>query len=110
VAEPLVRVRLHTGSSTRGRVEVDESFVRVYQRFAAAHPEHRAACRGQEAYYATWVAPKRALAGGPGGALRAVGFALARRPASGRAWRMLARCVLDGLRGRRAVAPGGGAP
>ncbi len=58
IPEPLVRVRVHAGSTTRRRVEVNESFIRVYAKFAEADgsPEVRRICRRQQAFYAAHAA------------------------------------------------------
>jgi len=89
VSEPLVRVRLHPGSRTRGRVEVNESFIRVYQAFAKADgtPEVRRVCRRQQAHYALWVARQRLARGERWKALRALLFILRLRPLDRGLWR-----------------------
>jgi glycosyltransferase involved in cell wall biosynthesis len=88
IPEPLVRVRLHEGSSTRGRVAVDESWVRVYARFAAidGSPEVRRICRRQQAFYSCWVARRRAEAGEWGAALRAASTGLRMDPIRTARW------------------------
>src|SRR5215207_7618232 len=100
VAEPLVRVRVHEGSFTRGRVEVNESFIRVYRKFAAADggAEVRRICRRQQAFYAVWVARGRWARGEWGRALRAVLFSMRMDPRSAAPWRLLARGLVGGVR------------
>jgi glycosyltransferase involved in cell wall biosynthesis len=63
--EPLVRVRVHAASTTWRRVEVSESFIQVYRKFADAHgtAEVRRLCARQEAFYADKIARRRAEAG-----------------------------------------------
>jgi glycosyltransferase involved in cell wall biosynthesis len=62
--EPLVRVRVHAASTTWRRVEVSESFIQVYRKFADADgsPEVRRLCEQQEAFYAAKIARRRAEA------------------------------------------------
>jgi glycosyltransferase involved in cell wall biosynthesis len=88
IAQPLVRVRVHAGSTTRRRVEVNESFIRVYQKFAAADgsPEVRRICRRQQAFYARWVARYRSADGEWGRALRAVSVSMRMDPAATVRW------------------------
>lgn len=88
IPEPLVRVRVHAASTTHGRVEVDESFIRVYRKFAAAEPtaEVGRLCRRQQAYYGRWVARKRATAREWGRTLRAVAFCFRMDPAATAGW------------------------
>jgi glycosyltransferase involved in cell wall biosynthesis len=88
IPEPLVRVRVHAGSTTRRRVEVNESFIRVYEKFAAADgsPEVRRICRRQQAYYARWVARYRIAERKPGAALRAVLYGLRMDPVASIRW------------------------
>jgi glycosyltransferase involved in cell wall biosynthesis len=88
IPEPLVRVRVHAGSTTRGRIEVDESFIRVYRKFAAAEPtaEVRRLCRRQQAHYGRWLARKRAAAGDWLGTLRAVAFCFRMDPMATGGW------------------------
>lgn len=107
IAEPLVRVRVHAGSTTRRRVEVNESFIRVYAKFAAADgsAEVRRICRRQQAYYARWVARYRLAAREPAAALRAVLFGLRMDPVSTVGW--LGSVAARRVR-RRAGRGGGG--
>lgn len=112
IPEPLVRVRVHAGSTTRGRVEVNESFIRVYAKFAAADgsADVRRICRRQQAFYARWVARYRMAARQPGGALRAVLFGLRMDPAGTVGW--LGSVAVGRLRrgaGRNAGGGEGGA-
>jgi glycosyltransferase involved in cell wall biosynthesis len=99
IAEPLVRVRVHAGSTTRRRVEVNESFIRVYAKFAAADgsADVRRICRRQQAYYARWVARHRLAAREPARALRAVLFGLRMDPVATMGW--LASVAARRLRG-----------
>lgn len=101
IPEPLVRVRLHPGSSTRGRVAVDESWVRVYAKFAAGSdsPEVRRICRRQQAFYSCWVAKRRAEAGEWGRAFQALSFGLRMDPV--RTTRWLGGAMLKRVRGPR---------
>lgn len=88
IPEPLVRVRVHAASTTRHRVEVNESFIRVYAKFAAADgsPDVRRICCRQQAYYARWVARYRMAAREPGRSLRAVLFGLRMDPLATVRW------------------------
>jgi hypothetical protein len=107
IPEPLVRVRVHAGSTTRRRVEVNESFIRVYARFAAADgsPEVRRICRRQQAYYARWVARYRMAAREPGPALRAVLFGMRMDPVATVRW--LASAAVGRVRRGRGGSVGG---
>jgi glycosyltransferase involved in cell wall biosynthesis len=98
IPEPLVRVRVHAGSTTRRRVEVNESFIRVYARFAAADgsPDVRRICRRQQAFYARWVARYRIAAREPIPTLRAVLFSLRMDPVATVRW--LASAVVGRFR------------
>lgn len=108
IPEPLVRVRVHAGSTTRRRVEVNESFIRVYAKFAAADgsADVRRICRRQQAYYARWVARYRLAGRDPGRALRAVLFGLRKDPVSTLGW--LGSVVAGRLRRRTGSGAGGG--
>lgn len=55
--EPLVCIRLHTGSRTRGKLGVNTGFFRVYTRFARRHPTPDVVriCRRQQRFYARWI-------------------------------------------------------
>lgn len=106
IPEPLVRVRVHAGSTTRHRVEVDESWVRVYRKFETldGSPEVRRICRRQQAFYARWVARRRAAAGDWGRALRAAILSMRMDPAATPGWVASALARRVGL--RRASWPG----
>ena len=61
VPERLTYVRQHAGSRTRDRTEVNESFMKIYDRFAArsSDPALRRICRRQRAAYAVFLARQR---------------------------------------------------
>ncbi|HEU4883578.1 MAG TPA: glycosyltransferase [Longimicrobium sp.] len=107
IPEPVVRVRVHAGSTTRRRVEVNESFIRVYARFAAADgsPEVRRICRRQQAFYARWVARYRMASREPIPTLRAVLFSLRMDPVATVRW---LGSVVGGRLGRRGSSTPGG--
>ena len=88
IDEPLVRVRVHAGSTTRGRAEVDESFIQVYRNFAAASDsaEIRRICRRQQAYYARFIARKHVARREWVGAGRQAARALWMDPAASATW------------------------
>lgn len=98
--EPLVRVRSHP-STTSGRPEVDESFIRVFAKFAAANPapDVRAICRRQQFYHGRRGAWRRIAARDWVRAARVVAFCFRIAPAATIAWlaagagRRLARLV-----------------
>jgi glycosyltransferase involved in cell wall biosynthesis len=107
IPEPLVRVRVHAGSTTRRRVEVNESFIRVYAKFAAADgsPDVRPICRRQQAFYARWVARYRMVSREPIPVLRAVLFSLRMDPVATVGW--LVSAVAGRFRSRADAVPGG---
>jgi hypothetical protein len=97
VPERLTRVRLHCGSNTFGRVEVNECFALLYDRLGRASDDRevRALCRRQSAYYLLWAAryhfsDRRRATG-----WKALAAAFRRDPLTLEVWRVLAR----GLRG-----------
>ncbi|HYR10581.1 MAG TPA: glycosyltransferase [Longimicrobium sp.] len=106
IPEPLVRVRVHPASTTRGRVEVNESFIRVYAKFARADgsPDVRRICRRQQAYYARWVVRYRVAARQPVAALRAALHSLRMDPVSTVRW--MGSVVGGRLRRGRSGGPG----
>jgi glycosyltransferase involved in cell wall biosynthesis len=88
IPEPLVRVRVHPGSTTRGRAEVDASFIQVYRNFAArdGSPEVRRLCRQRQAFFARALARKHAAARAWSGIAGAVLLSLRTDPAGTAAW------------------------
>lgn len=94
--EPLVRIRLHPAQSTRDRPEVNESFIRVYRKYAGLDPDPavRRVCRRQQGFYAMHVSRQRQRLGQRGAALRAALYALSRRPLWRPAWHALAAALL----------------
>ncbi|HEX5725428.1 MAG TPA: glycosyltransferase [Longimicrobiaceae bacterium] len=105
--EPLTRIRVHPASFTHDRPAVNASFVAVYRKFARANPapEVRRTCRRQEAFYAVHLARQRFRRGERLAGVRAVAFALARRPFYRPAWEVLARGVFRGEAARPPAAP-----
>ncbi len=88
---PLVAIRQHAASATHDRPETNESFMRVYARFAAEEPsrELRAVCRRQRAYYAWHLADQWRRQGRRGRALRTAARSVLLDPFSPRGWRTL---------------------
>lgn len=98
--EPLARIRQHAGSWGRGKLEVDEYFIRVYRKHAALRPGRGAEriCRRRQGEYALWAARKRLRNGEPVRALRWFLFSVRMRPVSLAPWRLLAGGLLRRLR------------
>ena len=103
LSEPLTRKRLHAGGLSGDRTRINEAWIVVYERFGAgsSDPRVRRTCARE-----AWKARLRAASsrvrgrGDAAGALPHVLTALARRPWSLRAWRvLLADVVLRGLLG-----------
>ena len=100
LAEPLAIIRLHRSTTWRDPA-VEESWLRIYARFARGNPRWRRVCAEQRAFFAAKLARRRRGRGERGAALRAALLALRLRPRREAGWTELFRA----LRGDRG-APG----
>jgi glycosyltransferase involved in cell wall biosynthesis len=89
---PLVKIRRHAGSSSRGRsAEIDEYWLQIYSKFAqsAESAEERRLCRRREAVHAVWLARELAARHEWSRSRQAFGRALRLRPVYAWAWKSL---------------------
>jgi glycosyltransferase involved in cell wall biosynthesis len=102
LVEPLVQLRQHAGQSTHTHPRPLASYMlRVYEKYAAAHPSPAVArlCREQQAFYAVLAAQGWRARGEPRRAARAVLQSLGHDP-TGRALRRLVAGALRRRLGR----------
>jgi glycosyltransferase involved in cell wall biosynthesis len=93
---PLLKIRRHAGSSSRGRsAEIDAYWLQIYSSFALTteSAEERRLCRRREAFHAVWLARELAARNEWTRARRAFGRALRLRPIYPWAWKCLVQAA-----------------
>jgi glycosyltransferase involved in cell wall biosynthesis len=93
---PLLKIRRHAGSSSRGRsADIDAYWLQIYSRFAqtAKSAEERRLCRRMEAFHAVWLARELADRREWTGSREAFGRALRLRPIYPWAWKCLVQAA-----------------
>jgi glycosyltransferase involved in cell wall biosynthesis len=93
---PLLKIRRHAGSSSRGRsAEIDAYWLQIYSRFAqtAESADERRLCRRREAFHAVWLARELAARKEWTKSRRAFGRALRLRPIYPWAWKCLVQAA-----------------
>jgi glycosyltransferase involved in cell wall biosynthesis len=93
---PLLKIRRHAGSSSRGRsAEIDAHWLQVYSRSAwtAASAEERRLCHRREAFHAVWLARELAARHEWTKSRQAFGRALRLRPVYPWAWKCLVQAA-----------------
>jgi len=93
---PLLKIRRHAGSSSRGRsAEIDACWLQIYSKFAqtAESAEERRLCRRREAFHAVWLARELADRHEWTRSRRAFGRALRLRPIYPWAWKCLVQAA-----------------
>lgn len=100
---PLLKIRRHAGSSSRGRsAEIDAYWLQIYSTFSqtATSAEDRRLCRRQEAFHAVWLARALAARHEWAKSRRAFGRALHLRPLDPWAWKCLVQAAYEALKSR----------
>ncbi|HUE90316.1 MAG TPA: glycosyltransferase [Vicinamibacterales bacterium] len=102
VPERLARVRVHDGARTIDRFAVHRSWVRVYEKAAAAaaDPGIKTVCRARSTYHRMTSASLAADGGRAVEAVRGFAAAVMRDPLSGSLWRCLAGRAIPRSLGR----------
>ena len=101
VDHPLLKIRRHTGSSSRGRsAEIDTCWLQILSRFekTAVSAEERRLCRRLEAFHAVWLARELAARQEWSKSRRAFGRALRLRPTYPWAWKCLGQTAYRWVR------------